>query len=194
MRTADITRKTRETNITVHLNLDGMGECDINTGIPFLDHMLHSMGRHGRIDLSVHAVGDLKVDAHHTVEDTGIVIGDAVREAIREGRGIRRFAHAIVPMDESLATVAMDCSGRGSLVYEGSFYNLAVGGIEADLFEHFFYSLCTRAGINVHLLFHGKNDHHQCEAAFKAFGIALGEATRITGSDKEIPSTKGTLR
>jgi imidazoleglycerol phosphate dehydratase HisB len=173
MRTADITRKTRETSITVRLNLDGTGECDINTGIPFLDHMLHSMGRHGRIDLSL--------------------IGDAIREAIGEGRGIRRFAHAIVPMDESLATVAMDCSGRGCLVYEGSFYNLTVGGIEADLFEHFFYSLCTRAGINVHMLFHGKNDHHQSEAAFKAFGIALGEATRITGSVKDIPSTKGTI-
>jgi imidazoleglycerol-phosphate dehydratase len=136
------------------------------------------------------AKGDLHVDCHHTIEDIGIVLGDAIKQVIGEGRGIRRFAHAVIPMDESLGEVALDCGGRGYLVWKGAFGNKLVGTIPADIFEHFFYSLCTRAGITAHISFSGKNDHHQCEAAFKAFGISLGQALALTG-DKKVRSTKG---
>jgi imidazoleglycerol phosphate dehydratase HisB len=130
------------------------------------------------------------VDCHHTIEDIGIVLGDALKQVISDGKGIRRFAHAVIPMDESIATVALDCGGRGYLVFTGAFGNKAVGTIPSDIFEHFFYSLCNRAGITAHIAFTGKNDHHQCEAVFKAFGIALGEALSLSGK-KGVPSTKG---
>ena len=136
------------------------------------------------------AKGDLHVDCHHTIEDIGIVLGDAVKQVMGDGKGIRRFAHAVIPMDESIATVALDCGGRGYLVFTGTFGNKAVGTIPSDIFEHFFYSLCNRAGITAHIAFTGKNDHHQCEAVFKAFGIALGEALSLSGK-KGVPSTKG---
>ncbi len=193
MRTGEVTRETRETRIHVRLDPDGPGNVDIGTGVPFLDHMLGSMSRHGNIGMYCRAEGDLEVDIHHTVEDVGIVLGEAIRKAVGDGRGIKRFSHAIVPMDESLATVALDCGGRGYLVFQGCFSQKLIGGIESDLFEHFFHSLCARAGINAHVMFHGKNDHHQCEAVFKAFGIALGDALTITRDPDEIPSTKGVI-
>ncbi len=190
---AEISRKTSETDIAVFLDFQGSGKADISSGIPFFDHMLTAMARHGRFDLRIRARGDLAVDLHHTIEDTAIVLGEAIRAAIGEGRGIRRFSHAIVPMDESLATVALDCSGRGYLVFQGCFTHKTIGGIEQDVFEHFFHSLCSRAGLNVHIVFYGKNDHHQAEALFKAFGIALGEAVAVVPGRTDIPSTKGVL-
>jgi imidazoleglycerol phosphate dehydratase HisB len=193
MRSAEITRKTKETDISVTLAFEGTGEAEAHTGIAFFDHMLISMAKHGGFDLRVGAEGDLAVDSHHTIEDTALVLGEAIRKAVGEGRGIRRFAHAMVPMDEALATVAMDFSGRGYLVYQGCFSHKTVGGVEQEVFEHFFHSLCSKAGLNVHILFHGKNDHHQCEALFKAFGIALGEAVALREGRSDIPSTKGVL-
>ncbi|MDD1706209.1 MAG: imidazoleglycerol-phosphate dehydratase HisB [Methanoregulaceae archaeon] len=193
MRRAEVSRQTKETRITIILDLDGSGTVQAGTGLPFLDHMIQAMGRHGRFDLDCKATGDLDVDAHHTVEDIGLVLGETIKKAIGDSRGIQRFAHAVVPMDESLATVALDCSGRGFLVYQGCLSQPALGGIERDVFEHFFHSLCVKAGLNVHIIFHGKNDHHQMEAVFKAFGIALGEASKIVKGREDIPSTKGIL-
>jgi len=191
MRRVHIQRETGETCIEITLDLDTPFEGEITTGIAFFDHMLTSMTRHGHFGLSLTAEGDLKVDAHHTIEDTGIVIGQALKESIGEGKGITRFSHAIVPMDESLATVALDCGGRGYLVFRGTFSHPHVGNVEREIFEHFFYSLCIKAGITAHLSMEGKNDHHKCEALFKAFGIALGRATRIEYDTNKVPSTKG---
>ncbi|MGB7787352.1 imidazoleglycerol-phosphate dehydratase HisB [Methanoregula sp.] len=191
MRVVEVKRETKETKIAISLNPDGTGKISVDSGVPFLDHMLAAMARHGGFDLTCTAKGDLHVDCHHTVEDIGIVLGDTIKQVIGDGAGIRRFSHAIIPMDESLAQVALDCGGRGYLVWHGSFGNKVVGTIPTDIFEHFFYSLCTRAGITAHITFSGKNDHHQCEAAFKAFGIALGEALSLTGDKKTIRSTKG---
>ena len=193
MRKAEVSRQTKETSITVVLDLDGSGTVQTATGLPFLDHMLQAMARHGRFDLECKAAGDLEVDSHHTVEDIGLVLGETIKKALGDGRGIQRFAHAIVPMDESLATVALDCSGRGFLVYQGGLSHPALGGIERDSFEHFFQSLCGKAGLNAHIIFHGRNDHHQMEAVFKAFGIALGDASKIVAGREDIPSTKGIL-
>jgi imidazoleglycerol-phosphate dehydratase len=193
MRKVTLARETNETKIALTLNLDGTGKVSVETGIPFFDHMLTGMAKHGGFDLTCKAKGDLGVDCHHTIEDVGIVIGDAVKQSIGDGRGIKRFAHAIVPMDESLAQVALDCGGRGYLVYTGTFGNKTLGNIPSDLFEHFFYSLCMHAGITAHITFSGKNDHHQCEAAFKAFGIALGKAMEKNAKSKGVPSTKGTF-
>lgn len=192
MRKTELNRSTKETKIVLKLATDGTGKGSIKTGIPFFDHMLHAMARHGGFDLTCTVKGDLNVDCHHTVEDTGIVLGDAVRRVTGDGAGIRRFAHAIVPMDESIAQVALDCGGRGYLVFTGSFGDLKVGGIQTDIFEHFFHSLCTHAGITAHITFSGRNDHHKCEAVFKAFGIALSEALAMSGK-KGVPSTKGRL-
>jgi len=188
-----LARETKETRIALTFNPDGTGKVAVETGIPFFDHMLTGMAKHGGFDLTCTVTGDLGVDNHHTIEDTGIVLGDAVKQAIGDGRGIRRFAHAIIPMDESLAQVALDCGGRGYLVYSGTFGSRTLGNIPPDLFEHFFYTLCIHAGVTAHIRFTGRNDHHQCEAAFKAFGIALGEALAKGGKAKDIPSTKGTF-
>lgn len=193
MRNVEITRETKETNIRITLDPDGSGKVSVDSGIPFFDHMLNAMTKHGGFDFTCTAKGDLGVDCHHTIEDVGIVIGDAVKQSLGEGRGIKRFSHAIIPMDESLAQVALDCGGRGYLVYTGSFGNRTIGSIPSDLFEHFFFSLCSHAGITAHITFSGKNDHHQCEAVFKAFGIALGEAMSVSGKNTGIPSTKGKL-
>lgn len=193
MRRVQNHRKTRETSIDITLDLDNPEGGKISTGIAFFDHMLTSMAKHGRIGLSLVAEGDLEVDTHHTIEDTGIVLGQAIKEAIGEGKGIARFSHAIVPMDESLATVALDLGGRGYLVFKGSFSHPRIGGVEREIFEHFFYSLCVRGGITAHLSMEGKNDHHMCEALFKAFGIALGSATRIGADCDHIPSIKGSF-
>jgi imidazoleglycerol phosphate dehydratase HisB len=191
MRNITVKRETKETNITITLNPNGTGKVSVDSGVPFLDHMLTAMAKHGGFDLICSAKGDLGVDCHHTVEDIGIVLGDAVKQVIGDGQGMQRFAHAIIPMDESLATVALDCGGRGYLVFTGRFGNRNIGTIPVDIFEHFFYSLCTRAGITAHITFSGKNDHHQCEAVFKAFGIALGQALSVRGDTKMIRSTKG---
>ncbi len=193
MRTSTVHRKTKETDIKITLNLDGTGSVFTDTEIGFLDHMLNAFGRHGRFDLDIVARGDLEIDSHHTVEDTGIVLGQAIKEAIGDGRGITRFASISVPMDESVATVAIDCGGRGYLVYEGDFSDNPLGTIPGDMFEHFFFSLCINAGITGHLSFSGRNDHHKCEALFKAFGIALDKATKTDPDKTEIPSTKGVL-
>ncbi len=190
MRIANVKRETKETKIVLTLNPEGAGTVAVESGVPFFDHMLTAMAKHGGFDLSCDAKGDLNVDCHHTIEDMGIVLGDAIKQIVEEGRGIRRFAHAVIPMDEAIATVALDCGGRGYLVFTGTFGNKAVGTIPAEIFEHFFYSLCNRAGITAHIAFTGQNDHHQCEAVFKAFGIALGEALSLSGK-KGVPSTKG---
>ena len=191
MRNVTVKRETKETYIMINLNPDGTGKVSVDSGVPFFDHMLTAMAKHGSFDFTCTAKGDLGVDCHHTVEDIGIVLGDAIKQAIGDGLGIQRFAHAIIPMDESLATVALDCGGRGYLVFTGRFGNRTIGTIPVDIFEHFFYSLCTRAGITAHIAFAGKNDHHQCEAMFKAFGIALGEALSMSGDKKAVRSTKG---
>ena len=194
MRKGEVRRATRETDISLSLDIDGTGAGAIDTGIPFFDHMLTSFARHGRMDLSIRAVGDLEVDAHHTIEDIGIVLGTALSEAIGDGRGITRFADAAVPMDEALARAALDVGGRGYLVFEGSFSPAGPGGIPGDLIEHFFYSLCTKAGITAHIAVVGRNDHHICEAAFKAFARALRAAVAIDPAMAgDVPSTKGTL-
>ena len=193
MRNVTVKRETKETNITIKLNPDGTGKVSVESGLPFFDHMLTAMARHGGFDLTCSAKGDLGVDCHHTIEDIGIVLGDAVKQVIGDGRDIQRFAHAIIPMDEAIATAVLDCGGRGYLVFTGSFGNRTIGNVPADIFEHFFYSLCNRAGITAHVAFSGKNDHHQCEALFKAFGIALGQALSISRNKKGIRSTKGTF-
>mgnify|MGYP001267584919 FL=1 len=194
MRRTEIHRKTRETDIRLSLDIDGTGTARIETGIPFFDHMLESFARHGRFDLGVEAAGDLAVDAHHTIEDTGIALGKALAAAVGEGKGITRFADAAVPMDEALARVALDLGGRGYLVFEGSFSPAGPGGIPGDLIEHFFYSLCTNAGLTAHISLTGRSDHHVCEAAFKAFGRALRAAVAIDPAmGGEVPSTKGTF-
>lgn len=193
MRRSEIHRATRETDINLSLDLDGTGTGTIKTGIPFFDHMLTSFARHGRMDLTVRATGDLEVDTHHTIEDIGIVLGAALAEAVGDGRGITRFADATVPMDEALARVALDVGGRGYLVFEGAFSPAGPGGIPGDLIEHFFTSLCTRAGITAHITVTGRNDHHICEAAFKAFARALRAAVAVDPSIDDVPSTKGTL-
>lgn len=195
MREGIVERRTAETDIALKITLDQTGphQISINTGIPFFDHMLHAMSRHGGFDLSIAATGDLAVDSHHTIEDMGIVLGTALHQALGDGRGIRRFGHAIIPMDEALAEVVLDCGGRGYLVFKGSFGNSTVGGIDTSLFEHFFYSLCIKAGITAHIRFSGQNDHHRAEAIFKAFGIALSHALTIVPGSDLVPSTKGTL-
>ncbi|WOF15470.1 imidazoleglycerol-phosphate dehydratase HisB [Methanoplanus sp. FWC-SCC4] len=191
MRCAEVFRETKETKVRVLINLDGQGEVCADTKIPFLDHMLSAMGRHGGFDLTVEADGDLDIDCHHTVEDIGIVFGQALKEAIGEGRGIVRFSHMAVPMDESIAYATLDLGGRSYLVMDGRFFG-SPGDIPGDLYEHFFYSICSNAKITANLSFTGRNDHHICEALFKVFGIALGMATRVDPK-KGIPSTKGTL-
>ncbi len=194
MRKSEARRTTRETDIALSLDIDGTGVGAIDTGIPFFDHMLTSFARHGRLDLTVRATGDLMVDAHHTIEDIGIVLGTALAEAIGDGRGITRFADAAVPMDEALARAALDVGGRGYMVFEGNFSPAGPGGIPGDLIEHFFYSLCIKAEITAHITFSGRNDHHMCEAVFKAFARALRAAVAIDpAAAGDVPSTKGTL-
>lgn len=191
MRKAKVERKTGETKIAVSIGLDGKGKASVETGIPFLDHMLVSFARHGRFDLECSASGDLGVDPHHLVEDTGIVLGMAIRKAIGGGEGISRFGFASIPMDESIAQASIDCGGRGSLVFTGSFGSPVLGTIPTELFEHFFASLCANAGITAHITFSGRSDHHRCEAVFKAFGKAFGEAVAIVPGEGGVPSTKG---
>lgn len=191
MRESKVTRKTNETDVQVKISLEGSGNTDINTGIAFLDHMLNSFAKHGSFDLMVKASGDLTVDDHHTIEDVGITLGSAVQKALGEKKGIERFADARVPMDEALATAAVDISGRSFLVFNATFTAQKIGDFNPQNTRHFFESLTSNAGINAHLTVTGDNDHHKIEALFKAFGIALKRAVRVSGLG--IPSTKGVL-
>lgn len=193
-READIKRTTKETDIAVTLNLDGTGKGDISTGIGFLDHMLEGFARHGFFDLTLTVNGDLAVDGHHTVEDTGIVIGQAVREAVGDKAGIRRYGSFILPMDDALCLCAVDLCGRPYFHFECDFPVERVGELDTELVREFFYAVSYSAGMNLHIkMLHGENAHHMIEAMFKAFAKALDEAAsfdeRITG----VLSTKGSL-
>jgi imidazoleglycerol-phosphate dehydratase len=194
-RTAEITRNTSETQIRVALNLDGTGRQKLNTGVPFLDHMLDQIARHGLIDLEVEAVGDLHIDDHHTVEDTGITLGMAVAKAIGDKKGIRRYGHAYVPLDEALSRVVIDFSGRPGLEWHVPFTRAAIGRFDVDLTIEFFRGFVNHAGVTLHVdNLRGVNAHHQCETVFKAFGRALRMASEL--DDRAlgtIPSTKGSL-
>ncbi|MBL8521145.1 MAG: imidazoleglycerol-phosphate dehydratase HisB [Betaproteobacteria bacterium] len=195
MRTADITRNTKETQIKVAVNLDGTGAAALDTGIPFLDHMLDQVARHGLIDLTVKATGDLHIDAHHTVEDVGITLGQAVAQALGDKTGIRRYGHAYVPLDEALSRVVIDLSGRPGLSYHVNFTRARVGEFDVDLFIEFFQGFVNHAAATLHIdNLRGVNSHHQAETVFKAFGRALRMAceqdARAVGV---LPSTKGAL-
>ncbi|MCI5904138.1 MAG: imidazoleglycerol-phosphate dehydratase HisB [Oscillospiraceae bacterium] len=192
MRTSEITRKTKETDITVKLNLDGSGKADIFTGIGFFDHMLTALSVHSGFDISVNAVGDLHVDPHHTVEDVGIVLGQAFKQAIGDMKGINRYGSAYIPMDEALGFACLDISNRPFLVFEADFSDERVGGFDTCLTEEFFRAFAFNGGITLHVIEkYGKNDHHIIEALFKAAAHALKEAAALNGG--EILSTKGVL-
>ena len=188
-------RQTRETDVALTVVLDGHGHAKVATGVGFLDHMLDSLARHGLFDLEVESKGDLHVDDHHTVEDVAIALGQALREAIGEGRGIRRMGHAIVPMDEALALVAVDVSGRGVADVEVPLDGPTVGGLKVQMVPHFFRSLALEAKMSLHVqTLKGANDHHKVEACFKALAKALDWATQIDDrAADEVPSTKGVL-
>jgi imidazoleglycerol-phosphate dehydratase len=195
MRQAEISRNTLETRITVRLNLDGTGQCRLATGVPFLDHMLDQIARHGLIDLEVEAQGDLHIDAHHTVEDIGITVGQALAKAVGDKKGIRRYGHAYVPLDEALSRVVIDLSGRPGLVFGVEFTRATIGTFDVDLIREFFQGLVNHALMTLHIdNLRGENAHHQAETVFKAFGRALRVAVeadeRASGS---VPSTKGVL-
>ncbi len=194
-RTAQVTRNTNETQIRVAINLDGTGQQKLQTGVPFLDHMLDQIARHGLIDLEIEAVGDLHIDAHHTVEDVGITLGQAFAQAIGDKKGIRRYGHAYVPLDEALSRVVIDFSGRPGLEYHVPFKRSMIGSFDVDLAHEFFQGFVNHALVSLHIdNLRGENAHHQCETIFKAFGRALRMASelddRALGS---IPSTKGSL-
>ena len=193
-RTAAKRRETLETSIAVDVNLDGAGEADIDTGLPFFEHMLHQVARHGRIDLEIKARGDLQVDAHHTVEDVGITLGQAVAEAVGDKRGIFRYGHAYVPLDEALSRVVVDFSGRPGLDYTVSFSRARVGDFDVDLLHEFFQGFANHAQVTLHVdNLKGTNTHHQAETIFKAFGRALRMALERDPRTPDTPSTKGSL-
>ena len=193
-RTADYVRKTKETDISLHLNLDGTGSSSIHTGIGFFDHMLDGFARHGLFDLKVNVAGDLAVDCHHTIEDTGIVLGNAIKEAVGDKKGIRRYGSCILPMDETLVLCAVDLSGRPYLVFEGEFTTDRVGYMDTEMVKEFFYAISYTAGMNLHIrVLSGGNNHHMIEAMFKAFAKALDQATVIDPRITDILSTKGSL-
>jgi imidazoleglycerol-phosphate dehydratase len=194
MRKTTVTRKTKETNITVSLNLDGTGISDIKTSVPFLDHMLDLLTFHGLFDLKIKAVGDIEVDYHHLMEDLGLTLGEALKKAIGDKKGIKRFGASYVPMDEALVRVVLDLSGRPYLVYHVKPSRGSVRDIEISLFEDFFRALSNNAQMNIHInLEYGRDLHHIIEAIFKAFGRALRDAVTIDQRRNRIPSTKGTL-
>ncbi len=195
MRTAEVTRNTSETRIRVSINLDGTGRQSLNSGVPFLDHMLDQIARHGMIDLDVHCDGDTHIDDHHTVEDIGIALGQAVAKAIGNKAGIRRYGHAYVPMDEALSRVAMDFSGRPGLFYFVQYTRARIGSFDVDLAREFFQGFVNHAQATVHIdNLRGENAHHQCESIFKAFGRAMRMALeKDPRNDNVIPSTKGVL-
>ena len=193
-RAATVERTTAETSITILIDLDG-GDSSASTGVPFFDHMLDQLARHGRVGLEVRASGDLEIDAHHTVEDVGLALGDALRQAVGDKRGIRRYGDALVPMEEALAQVALDISGRPLLVYDADIPAEAIGQFDTILTEEFLHALARSAGLTLHVrLLAGKNPHHCVEAIFKAVARALGEAVSIDPrAEDAIPSTKGVL-
>ena len=191
MRNAKIARKTKETDIRMELDLDGKGSAEINTGIGFFDHMLNSFARHGNFDLKIDATGDLIVDEHHLIEDTAIVLGQAIAQAVGDKNGIARFGEARIPMDEALADVVLDLGGRSYLVMNAEFESPRVGEMNTQLVKHFFESLTENAKMNLHATVTGFNDHHKIEALFKAFAYALRRAVKIEGEG--IKSTKGVL-
>jgi imidazoleglycerol-phosphate dehydratase len=195
MRQASVERKTNETEITVSVNLDGTGTHDIATGIGFLDHMLDQLSKHSLIDISVRAKGDLHIDFHHTAEDVGIALGEAVKKALGDKKGIRRYASADLPMDGSLTRAAVDVSGRPFLVWKVEFTRDKVGEMDTELFREWFQAFAMNAGITLHVEnFYGENNHHIAESAFKALARALRDAIEIDPRAKDaIPSTKGTL-
>lgn len=194
VRTATISRKTKETELSIDLNLDGTGISRISTGIGFFDHMLEGFARHGFFNLSCHVAGDLHVDGHHTVEDTGIVLGQAIREAVGDKKGIRRYGYFVLPMDDALALCAVDLCGRPYLNFDASFPTERVGGLDTELVREFFYAVSYSAGMNLHLkVLDGTNAHHMIEAMFKAFAKALDGATGMEPRVSDVLSTKGTL-
>jgi len=195
MRTAEVIRNTNETQIRVKVNLDGTGIAVFSTGVPFLDHMLDQVARHGLVDLEVEAKGDLHIDAHHTVEDIGITIGQAVAKAIGDKKGIRRYGHAYVPLDEALSRVVIDFSGRPGIEFHVDFKRAMIGAFDVDLAHEFFQGFVNHALVTLHVdNLRGENAHHQCETVFKAFGRALRMAIEPDPRMGEIiPSTKGSL-
>jgi imidazoleglycerol-phosphate dehydratase len=192
-RTARIERKTKETKVSLELALDG-GEVRVATGVGFLDHMLELLGRHGRLGIDLEARGDLETGAHHTTEDVGIVLGQALDQALGDRAGVRRYGQALIPMDEALAQCAIDLSGRPLCVWEASLPPTAIAGFDTELAEEFFRALATNAKLTLHLAVHrGSNAHHMIEAAFKALAKALRQAVDVDPNESGVPSTKGTL-
>jgi imidazoleglycerol-phosphate dehydratase len=195
MRTAQVTRNTLETRITATINLDGTGKASLNTGVPFFDHMLDQIARHGLIDLDIEATGDLHIDAHHTVEDVGITIGQAFAKALGDKKGIRRYGHAYVPLDEALSRVVIDLSGRPGLEYHVDYTRARIGEFDVDLFLEFFRGFINHASVTLHIdNLRGINAHHQAETIFKAFGRAVRMAVEPDARMGDVlPSTKGSL-
>jgi imidazoleglycerol-phosphate dehydratase len=193
-RKAEVKRKTKETEVVLKLDLDGSGRNSINTSIPFFDHMLSLLAYHSSIDLSLKAKGDIGVDPHHTVEDVGICLGDGIRRALGESKGIQRYGMAITPMDETLVSVALDLSMRPCLVFHMKLRRSRIGTFDLELVEEFFRALCNHGRITLHInLLYGRNSHHMVEAVFKGFGRALREAVSLDERSSQIPSTKGVL-
>ena len=193
-RVAKIERITNETKIKLELNLDGFGKTEIKTGIGFLDHMLNLWAFHGLFDLKIKCSGDLEIDAHHTTEDIAIVLGSALAKAVGEKKGISRYGHAYVPMDEALIRAALDLSGRSEFVFSGEFSQQTIGQLDTQMITHFFRSLAMSSGMTLHMvILYGINDHHKCEGLFKALGRALRVAVELDPRRTEVVSTKGTL-
>ena len=195
MRQASVERNTSETRIRASINLDGTGTCNVNTGIGFLDHMLDQIARHGLMDLDIEAKGDLHIDFHHTTEDVGIALGQAFKQALGDKKGIRRYASCLLPMDETLARVALDLSNRPYLVWNVDFTQDKIGGIDTELFREWFQAFAFNAGITLHVeVLHGFNNHHMIEACFKGLARSLRDAVEIDPRRaNEVPSTKGAL-
>jgi len=194
MRKAEIKRKTNETDIILGLNLDGSGKYDVNTGIGFFDHMLEGFARHGIFDLKVNCKGDLNVDTHHSAEDVGIVLGEAIKEAVGDKKGIKRYGYFILPMDEALCVCAIDLSGRPYFVFDAQFSADKIGELDSQMIREFFYAVSYSAGMNLHIrMLSGSNDHHIAEAMFKAFAKSLREAVSFDERIEDVLSTKGSL-
>ncbi|MEG0962335.1 MAG: imidazoleglycerol-phosphate dehydratase HisB [Lachnospiraceae bacterium] len=193
-RNAQQNRKTKETDISLFLNIDGKGETKLNTGVGFFDHMLDGFARHGLFDLKVQVTGDLVVDTHHTIEDTGIVLGNAIAKSLGNKQGIKRYGSCILPMDETLVLCAIDLSGRPYFSFEGEFTTDRVGYMDTEMVREFFYAISYSAGMNLHMkILSGANNHHMIEGLFKSFGRALDEATQVDPRITDIMSTKGSL-